>query len=247
MGGIDSNTKLMLHCNGSDGSATFTDSGNTVHTMTAQGNAQLDTAQKKFGTASGLFDGTGDYVSASDHADWDFGSSDFTIDFQARHNTWADANYRIVGQYSFGNSNSGWTAWINGGASQNISFHYTTDGSSDNALFVSASMTTNTWYHIAIVRNGANLMFFLNGTQQGSTQDISTSTIYNSTRDLEAGGDSVVNSLYYDGWIDELRISSTARWTTNFTPPTSEYSTATAHVDTVTDTVSLIPSAIHTL
>ena len=49
-------TKLLLHCNGTDGSTTFTDEiGKTV---TANGNAQIDTAQSKFGGASGLFDGT---------------------------------------------------------------------------------------------------------------------------------------------------------------------------------------------
>ena len=49
----DANTQLLLHCNGTDTSTTFIDSGNTGHTVTANGNAQLDTAQKKFGTASG--------------------------------------------------------------------------------------------------------------------------------------------------------------------------------------------------
>src|SRR3990167_5725818 len=75
----DSYTQLLLHCDGVDAATTFTDEiGKAV---TANGNAQIDTAQKKFGTASGLFDGTGDYLSLADSDDWNFGAGDFTIDF----------------------------------------------------------------------------------------------------------------------------------------------------------------------
>jgi len=61
--------------------------GTTVHTVTAYGNAQIDTAQSKFGGASGLFDGAGDYLSTPDSEDWNFGSGDFTIDFWVRFNS----------------------------------------------------------------------------------------------------------------------------------------------------------------
>ena len=65
---------LGLHCNGTNGSTTFTDvKGNTV---TANGNAQISTAQYPAltgKTASALFDGAGDYLSIPDSADWDFG------------------------------------------------------------------------------------------------------------------------------------------------------------------------------
>lgn len=64
-------TKSLLHMNGVDASTTFTDtaSGGT-HTWTASGNAQIDTAQSKFGGASGLFDGNGDYIWSADCPDW---------------------------------------------------------------------------------------------------------------------------------------------------------------------------------
>ena len=43
----DPYTKLLLHCDGTDGSTVFTDSTGK-HTVTAQGTAQFDTAKKKF-------------------------------------------------------------------------------------------------------------------------------------------------------------------------------------------------------
>jgi hypothetical protein len=66
---------LLLGFAGSDGSSTFADEGPTGHTVTANGNAQIDTAQFTFGASSGLFDGNGDFLTAPDHADWDAGQS----------------------------------------------------------------------------------------------------------------------------------------------------------------------------
>ena len=80
----DTATRLLLHCEGADASTTFTDSGITTHTVTAQGDAQIDTAQKKFGSASGLFDGDGDYLTVPDHPDFKFYGNPFTIDLQVR-------------------------------------------------------------------------------------------------------------------------------------------------------------------
>ena len=220
---VDSYTKLLLHCNGSDTSTTFTDDGDTGHTMIAEGNAQIDTDQQKFGTASGLFDGTGDYIRTGDHADWDFSNADFTIDFWLRPNVWGDANYKMIGDTVLDTPGASWVIWFNGGASQNLSFRYTTDGSTLISKYVSATLSAGTWFHVAVVRNGADLKFFLDGTQQGATQNVSTDTIANFMRNLEIGGDTN-NALYYNGWIDELRVSKgIARWTSNFTPPTQEY------------------------
>ena len=72
--------KLLLGFAGSDGSTTFIDNGATGHTVTANGNAQIDMAQFKFGASSGLFDGNGDFLSAPDHADWVLGNLPFTIE-----------------------------------------------------------------------------------------------------------------------------------------------------------------------
>lgn len=82
----DANTQLLLHCNGTDTSTSFPDSGNTGHTVTANGNAQVDTSFKQFGTGSLLLDGTGDYLSIPDSEDWNMGDGTFTIDFWVRFN-----------------------------------------------------------------------------------------------------------------------------------------------------------------
>jgi hypothetical protein len=67
----------LLHFDGSDGSTTFTDVTGTI--WTANGNAQIDTAQSVFGGASGLFDGTGDFITTPDATKFSLSNADFCI------------------------------------------------------------------------------------------------------------------------------------------------------------------------
>ena len=62
MFGIDEYVKVLLHFNGSNESQVFTDSSPSPHTFSAVGNAQISTAQSKFGGSSYLGDGNGDYI-----------------------------------------------------------------------------------------------------------------------------------------------------------------------------------------
>ena len=72
---------LLLHGNGTNGSTTITDSSPSPKTVTAVGNAQISTAQSKFGGSSIAFDGTGDYLSVPNDGTLQMGSVDFTIEF----------------------------------------------------------------------------------------------------------------------------------------------------------------------
>jgi hypothetical protein len=83
-GHIDTYTVLLLHGDGTDASTTITDSETTPKAVTAADDAQIDTAQLKYGSGSILFDGTGDYLTTADHADWYMADGKFTIDFWVR-------------------------------------------------------------------------------------------------------------------------------------------------------------------
>lgn len=213
---------ILLHLNGADGSTTITDTSPTPHTFTAQGNAQLDTAQKKFGTASLLLDGTGDYISTPHDANLNFGTGNFTIDF------WVRWNNKTGNQMFFDKSVDGNDRWIfYKNDIDKISFSATIGGDpkasylSDSAL----SLSDGTLYHMALVRNGTTMLFFLDGVSQavtGSTP-VGTNNFGDNTGQLNIGvfRDGSTNPL--NGWMDEIRVSNVARWTENFTPPTQEY------------------------
>ncbi len=216
----DSYTVSLLHMDGSDTSTTFTDESGK--TWTANGNAQIDTAQSKFGGASGLFDGAGDYIDTPDHADFDVGSGDFTVDF------WFKKNTNGTNQVAFGQSNSTATATTVGiygyiSLTTNKIAVYGYTGSTLKQLESSTTVTDTNWHHYAAVRSGNTLYLFLDGVNVG-TLDVTGVTFNNSANKMAIGRNGEYDGQYANGWIDEFRFSKgIARWTTNFTPPTSPY------------------------
>lgn len=225
MAGIDGYTKLMLHCNGTDASTTFTDSSSSGHTMTANGDAQIDTAQSVFGGASGLFDGN-DYVSASDSDDFYFGTDDFTIDFRVRWNG-TPGETGFIGQSNGGGSQPKWGFYwnVSGLSATNKLYFLDQNGSNSVTATTTWLPSADTWYHVAIVRNGNNWYFFVDGTQIGTTVS-NSHTVQQVSSELRVGSDGE-DYKYLTGWLDEVRISKgIARWTSNFTPPTEAYSGA---------------------
>jgi len=214
-------TVYMLHGDGTDASTTIIDEAG--HSTTTAGNAQIDTAQKKFGTASILFDGTGDYTTTPDSTDFDLAGGDFTIEMWIRFSTLV--NVFIVGQDEGGGSKDKWIVqWNAASASAEvIKFFWTVEGGSSTTVVSSANAvpSVNTWYHLSVVRNGNNWHFFLDGTQVGTTQ-VQSGTIPDVTFALQVGSQEGI--LEHNGWVDELRIiKGFALWTANFTPPASAY------------------------
>lgn len=221
----DTDTKLLIHADGADASTTFTDSSDSGHTITANGNAQVDTAQSKYGGASALFDGTGDFLSIADSDDWYFGTSDFTIDFWVRFASTA-TNTTLIGQWDVTTGSVGKSWLLQWQTSNNLTFFWTNDNSTNESATFSWTPSTNTWYHVALVRNGNDLMAFVDGTQIGFTADVTGEDLANVNATLwpqRTTDGSAVNLL--NGWLDEVRVTKgTAVWTSSFTVPSSDYS-----------------------
>lgn len=209
---------LLMHMDGSNGSTTFTDEYS--HTFTAAGNAQISTAQSQFGGASGLFDGTGDYISASDSADW-YWDADFTIEaWLYPTNLSPAAAYAVISQSSGADNEV--TIAIN--TSGQLYIRRETGGASSQ-LASTTALTLNTWQHVAIVRSGSTVTFYKDGTANGSGSWTGNA---DQTSSLYIGGywyaGSFLSGRYYFGYIDELRITKgTARYTGNFTPSASAF------------------------
>ena len=193
---------------------------NDVETL---GNAQISTAQSKFGGSSIAFDGSGDYLVASDTPAYDFGSGNFTIEFwiyRAATGDFMPIEKTINGQ--FGSWYIQFTT-----ATNVISWNCSSTGASNN-MFNNVSFGTlpslNTWYHVAVVRNGSAFTGYINGT--GTSIGTSTATIFKSTYGITVGAHNGSASFYLNGYMDDIRITrGIARYTANFTPPTAPFPT----------------------
>lgn len=216
---------LHLPFDGSNGATSTSDLSNQNHTITVNG-AQISSAQSKFGGTSLLLDGSNDYLSIGG-SEWNsnLNSGDFTVEFWIRLDTLGDS--RIITNY---NGSNGWgVAMWSGGGGTNYFDGYWYNGSWQYIQYgLSGNYTTpsvDTWYHLAFVRNGNDWSLYLNGTAE-NTRTVSGSITSSSLGALELGR-RYDAAQYVDGYIDDLRITKgLARYTSNFTPPTTAHLTS---------------------
>ena len=218
---------LLLPFDGSDTATSTSDESDNSHTITFAGTAQLDTAQKKFGTASLLLDGDSDYIQVADHDSFDFDAGNFTVECWIRFA--ALGNNTIFSHWANGtaSSMSYYLTYFNGSGILRLG-HYLS-GNADTSY--SWSPSTGTWYHIALERSGTTLKVYIDGTSVISVS-ASTTALRNSEDPFRIGvfNDASTGSpsldWYFNGHIDDLRMTKgIARYGTNFTPPTSAHET----------------------
>lgn len=220
-----SNVSSLLHFDGADGSTTFTDEKGII--WTPSGDAKISTAQSKFGGASLLLDGSGDYVQTADSADFAFGAGNFTVEGWFRESV-TGAIRQIVGQHTTqSNVNSSFLVLSDSGKLTLNVFV----GGTIYAIAAASAHSTGTWHHFAAVRDGSTLRLFLNGTSVG-TASIGSGSVNDSSRPVYVGvvgNDSGPDpgGYYFNGHIDDLRITKgVARYTADFTPPTAAFPSA---------------------
>jgi len=231
-----SSVVLLLNMNGTNGSTTFTDGSASTKTVAGSGDAATSTTQSKFGGASVVFDGTGDFLSVANNADFDFGSGDLTIEawvyISANSTADIDGNRgaNIVNTWNAVAPIRGYALNISGSSSTTgTGLAFDTWGGSNNGTLYRATVAVaqSQWHHIAATVSGGTRRLFLNGTEASGT----TTTIgagYTQANSLDQAfrvGQTQLGGypLALNGFIDDLRVTKgVARYTANFTPPAAE-------------------------
>jgi hypothetical protein len=206
--GIQS-VSLLLHGNGANGSTTIVDSSPSPKTVTAFGNAQISTAQSKFGGASIAFDGSGDYLESTALS---IGTDEsYTIEAWVRFNS---------SQGTFGPicSIGDWNT-ANGFALVSYAGNWALSVGTSFNLGITA-YSANAWNHVAVTRaNQTSNDFWLNGTKIAT---LNNGTLFSGT--IGVGKATGPFTAMLDGYIDDFRITKgVARYTANFTPPTAPF------------------------
>lgn len=221
---IDAATKSLLHFEGSP--TTFTDETGKVWTRRGASPPVINGTRFKFGATAGYFLGAGT-IDTPDHADFTFGTNDFTIDFWMRLDSLSDG-WLFAQAYDAMDLNtpsiSAYVNWL-GAISAVIGYNSASGHFSINQE--DGYLVATSWYHIAIVRSGylENIVLYINGVALGSVFCDSTFIVNDSPYRFVIGGsgEAGTGALYNDAWIDEFRISNVARWIADFTPPTRPY------------------------
>jgi hypothetical protein len=199
-----------------------------MNNMETVGDAKLSTAVSKFGGSSMAFDGSGDNLYSPTSINYNCDTGNFTVEMWVYISSYP-GNYPLI----IGNNNGSFSAGAialtaqnstSGGANK-ISIAVYDINSSAVTLASSSTNSFNTWYHVALVRNGTNLSLYRDGTSVASTT-ISAGIVFNWGKNgiLVGGGNWDGVNGAFNGYIDDLRITKGyARYTSNFTPPTSAF------------------------
>ena len=235
------NVSLML-----DGES-LTDKSQNNFTVT-NSSVAVSSAQVKYGTSSLYFNGAS-YLSIPDSTAFGFGTGDFTIEFWLKLGaaitaTSGDASYRsIVNKYSAGSTGTEDAFYVflnNAAGTMQFNVGFVSNTTASNFAFNITGVDTSlnsVWNHVAVVRSSGSLKVYFNGTQIGTTQAYSSS-INQGTLPLLVGARTYAPiDLYFNGYIDDLRITKSARYTANFTPPTAPLSLPGRITDLTTNKV----------
>ena len=174
-------------------------------------------------TGSVFFDGTGDYLTLANSTDFNYGSSDFSIEaWVYLVSTAGDSdNHGIASNYITSGNKRSWSFMLSGATP---SFIASSDGTLGNLITVSSSVDVadDTWTHVAVSRTGTTLTIYVNGVQRAQNSSFHSSIYNNTDNPVEIGGYNNGTNTF-DGYISNLRvIKGRALYTSNFTPPTEE-------------------------
>jgi len=236
-------TKLLLPFDGANGATTTNDSSDENRTITLAG-ADISTAQSKFGGSSlSVTDG-----SVSNICSWEtavaLGTS-FTVEYWFRR-TGSIALYSIAGCVlnSTSHGSGGYSGLLLGYhnpglAASKLLMYASSNGSSwdqVSAAQISDFPVLNTWEHRALVRNGANWHYYVNGTRTYTTSAGGSAALWT------GGSKCNIGRVFYGsanapgalgGNYDDFRITNgVERYSgASFTPPSTAYLTSAGDVN----------------
>ena len=206
--GDNTATKLLLNFNGADGATTTTDASPSAHTVSFEGNAQLDTAAKQFGTASLLLDGTNDAVNLAADNGFDFSDDNYTLECFVRPATGAfSANSTILSRSKDASNFYRLDLLPNA----NFSFSYMNAGT--NHIVTGGNANGGIFYHVAVSYNHAdsNLALYVNNVKVSTNAFAVSNHAVMVDAPLQIGNANVL-AQDFSGHIDALRMAKSLKY-----------------------------------
>ncbi len=152
----------------------------------------------RFGNSNSayLFDGINDYINVSNHADFNFGTRNFTI--TAWIKTSSENSGRIVAKSNH-NRDDGYQL----GPSSGVLRFYLLD--SNPVANSTKTVDDDVWHNIVAVRNDSKLRIYIDGVLEATARGVSGWNV-SSNNTLKIGRRDGNEKTYFKGIIDEVRI-----------------------------------------
>lgn len=202
---------LLLNGDGTNGKQnnTFVDGSTNNFTITRNGTPTQGSFSPYGSLWSNNFNGSNQYLSVADNAALQIlGGGDFTLEAWVYMTSTPGVNGAIFACTTVGN---GYVLRVN---SSNI-LKWVWPGVAEYSI---ATISTNTWTHVAVCRVGSTLYGYVNGTQYTIT---STNRTTDPNQPFNIACDTS-QSHYFPGYISNARlVKGTAVYTATFTPPTA--------------------------
>ena len=220
---IDSYVKLLIQSNNAtNNSTTFTDLSSSNKTITRFGSTMKhDTAYGHFGTSSINFNGSDDYLRLANHADWNFGTGDWTMEIWWKPISGSDPMDQFgMGQHigsGNGNPRDVWHAHYNG------SWYYSYDEWHSANETAWSSIIDSNFHHQAIVRSGGTVYHLRDGIMKYSSSEVYGNG-QNNQFYVGNSQSSSAQPIRFKGYLEEVVVSKgIARYTADYSVPQALY------------------------
>lgn len=212
-------TSLLMHCEGNNGTSVIKDSSPANHTLTSN-SVTISSVAPYSGLGSCSLNGSSSYVALDPSEDLNFGTGDFTIDFNVKFGAVAnhmifgsrlDSNNYFYGPYVASDKNFYFSSTVSGVERAGYSFYW--------------DYNLDQWYHVAIVRNGTDFKIYIDGESQtlSASTAVSTNSIDLTNAQWAVGKLGNFNGFFTNGQLDEFEvIKGSAKWTGNFVRPAQD-------------------------
>lgn len=188
---------------------------------------------------SAYFDGTGDYLTYAANSAFQFGNNNFTVECFV-FPTALPAEAVLVSKWN-ATGTAGTNQWLFSLNTGVPTFVASTDGSAVAATATGTTLITNTWNHLAAVRNGSSLTVYVNGLGGTANTSLSTTALYGSETEVLGVSYRRGATVPLTGYISNLRITKgQALYTANFSTNVATSALTTTSQSANASNVSLL-------
>jgi hypothetical protein len=221
-----SSVQALLHMDGVNNGTVFTDSSSVARAfagVSLGSNVPITvTSQFKFGTAS-AFIANPDWprIRTLNNTGLHPGAGDFTLEGWIRLDVAGAGLTRVFSNYAVeGSANTAIAVTVS--TTNRLQGTVSIEGGSTVGSVQSAVLSDDTWYFVSFVRSSGDICLYVDGVATGAVSS-APGALRAAADTLVVGGAANFSFPLY-GWADDIRYTvGVARYTGNFTPPTSAF------------------------